>query len=354
MSIMDRIKKNSYVKQAEILEDSTLYDTTQTVLPIPMLNVAYSGSIDKGMASGITVIAGPTKHFKSLLALIGAAAYLKKHEDACMIFYDSEFGMPEAYFESLGIDRSRVWHVPVKHIEELKFDMIKQLEGLVRGDKVVFVVDSIGNIASKKEVEDAIAEKSVADMTRAKALKSLFRMVTPYATLIDIPMLFIAHTYKEQGLFPKDIVSGGTGPAYTANTIFIMGRRQEKVGTEIAGYHFIINIEKSRFVKEKSKIPITVTWESGVSTYSGLLDVAIEGGYVIKPKNGWYQAVDPKDGRDLLGKNYRAKETESSEFWNSIFKETNFAEWISARYTVGHRRLINDCEMTEENVQEEG
>ena len=135
------------------------------------------------------------------------------------------------------------------------------------------IIDSIGNIASKKELEDAMNEKSVADMSRAKQLKSLFRMTTPYLTMKDIPCIAINHTYKEQGLFPKDIVSGGTGVYYSADNIWIIGRQQDKVGTEIKGYHFVINVEKSRFVKEKSKLPISVSWEGGVQRWSGLLGI---------------------------------------------------------------------------------
>jgi hypothetical protein len=45
-------------------------------------------------------------------------------------------------------------------------------------------------------------------MTRAKQLKSLFRMVTPHLSLKDIPMAVVNHTYKEIGMFPKDIVGG--------------------------------------------------------------------------------------------------------------------------------------------------
>ena len=116
------------------------------------------------------------------------------------------------------------------------------------------MIDSIGNLASKKELEDAINEKSVADMSRAKALKGLFRMATPYLAMKNIPMLAVNHTYKEIGLFPKDVVGGGTGIYYSADNIWILGRQQDKVGTEIKGYHFVINVEKSRYVKEKSKI----------------------------------------------------------------------------------------------------
>ena len=91
----------------------------------------------------------------------------------------------------------------------------------------MIVIDSIGNLASKKEVEDALDQKSVADMSRAKQIKSLFRMVTPHLTLKDIPTVVVNHTYKEIGMFPKDIVGGGTGSYYSADNIYILGRQQE-------------------------------------------------------------------------------------------------------------------------------
>ena len=99
----------------------------------------------------------------------------------------------------------------------------------------MIILDSIGNLASRKEVDDALGGKTVADMSRAKQIKSLFRMVTPHLTMKDIPMVVVNHTYKEIGMFPKDIVGGGTGSYYSADSIFILGRQQEKDGTEITG-----------------------------------------------------------------------------------------------------------------------
>ena len=138
-------------------------------------------------------------HHNTSFALVMAKAYLDKHEDAIILFYDSEFGSPREYFEAYDIDTARVLHTPIKHVEELKFDLINQLEQITQEDKVIIVIDSIGNLASKKELEDAINEKSVADMSRAKALKGLFRMATPYLTMNDIPMVAINHTYQEIG-----------------------------------------------------------------------------------------------------------------------------------------------------------
>jgi len=344
MSVMDRLKKNSKLKHTEVLSKSKFFaEKDMITTDVPMINVALSGSIDGGLTPGLTVLAGPSKHFKTSFALLMAGAYMKKYPDAIMLFYDSEFGSPQSYFESFGIDVERVLHTPITNVEELKFDLIGQLEEIGRDDKVIVVIDSIGNLASKKELDDAINEKSVADMSRAKALKGLFRMSTPYLTMKDIPMLAVNHTYQEIGLFPKAIVSGGTGIYYSADTIWILGRRQNKKGTEVTGYDFVINVEKSRFVKEKSKVPVTVTWEGGVEKYSGLLEVGLAGGYVQKPSNGWYESINPATGELLTVNKVREAETSKEEFWTPIFEKTNFKEFVKKHYTIGYKSEIDDA-----------
>ena len=335
MSIMDKLKKNSKIKETEVLSDSKFFnDKDMIATSVPMLNVALSGSVDGGLAPGLTVLAGPSKHFKTSFALIMASAYLKRYPDAVMLFYDSEFGSPQSYFTQFDIDTSRVLHTPITDVEQLKFDLVSQLENITRGDKVIVVIDSIGNLASKKELEDALNEKSVADMSRAKALKGLFRMTTPYVNMKDIPLIAVNHTYMEIGLFPKAVVSGGTGIYYSADNIWILGRQQDKVGTEIKGYHFVINVEKSRYVKEKSKIPISVSWDGGVSSYSGLLDVAMSGNYVAKPSNGWYCRVD-RDTGELVDPKVREKETLEESFWLPILEETDFKQFVKDKFMIG-------------------
>ena len=340
MSIMDKLKKNSKVKQTSVLSESKFFNNKDMIpTEVPMINVALSGDTKGGLAPGLTVLAGPSKHFKTSFALIMASAYLKKYKDAVLLFYDSEFGSPQTYFETFGIDTTRVLHTPITNVEELKFDLIGQLEALERDDKVCVVIDSVGNLASKKELEDAINEKSVADMSRAKALKGLFRMCTPYLNMKNIPLIAVNHTYMEIGLFPKAVVSGGTGIYYSADNIWIIGRRQQKTGTEVTGYDFVINVEKSRYVKEKAKIPISVSWEGGVEKWSGLLDIALGGNYVSKPSNGWYCRVDRETG-ELVDPKVRLKDTLESKFWDPIFAETDFADYIKNGYQIGGNSII--------------
>jgi RecA/RadA recombinase len=341
MSILDKIKKNSTIKESAILSESKFF-TKKDMIPttIPVINVALSGRLDGGLTPGLTMWAGPSKHFKTAFSLLMAKSYLDKYEDAALLFYDSEFGTPQSYFDSFGIDTNRVVHTPITDIEQLKFDVMQQINNVERGDKLMIIIDSIGNLASKKEVEDALEQKAVADMSRAKQLKSLFRMVTPHLTMKDIPMVVVNHTYKEIGMFPKDIVGGGTGSYYSADNIFILGRQQEKDGTEVTGYNFIINVEKSRYVKEKSKIPVSVSFDGGISKWSGLLDLALESGHVIKPKNGWYA----KAGEE---KNYREKDTQNKDFWMPILMDRSFYDFVKNKYSIGSVDMIKADDLDE-------
>jgi RecA/RadA recombinase len=345
MSLLEKLKKNSTIKETEVLEKSKFFNKKDMIqTSVPMMNVALSGSLEGGLTPGLTVFAGPSKHFKTAFSLLLAKSYLDKYEDSVVLFYDSEFGSPQSYFDSFGIDTSRVLHTPITDIEQLKFDVMSQINNVERGDHVIVIVDSVGNLASKKEVDDALEGKSVADMTRAKQMKSLFRMITPHLTIKDIPMVVVNHTYSEIGLYPKQIVSGGTGIYYSADNIFIIGRQQEKDGTEVTGYNFIVNVEKSRFVREKSKIPIEVSFDGGISKWSGLLDVALEGGFVTKPSNGWYSIK----GED---KKYRQKDTYTKEFWLPVLKDKEFRDYIENRYLVAGGNIMSS--LTDVDLEEE-
>lgn len=336
MSLLEKMKKNSTIEQADILEDSTVFGEGQVVpTEIPILNIALSADLKGGLTSGVTMVAGPSKHFKSMIALFMVRSFLKQYKDGVVLFYDSEFGTPKNYFQSFGIDMQRVLHCPLLDVEQLKHDIMVQLKEFKRGDKVLIMIDSIGQLASAKEVEDALEGKQVADMTRAKAFKSLFRMVTPHLRLKDIPMVVVNHTYKEIGMYPKDIVGGGTGSYFAADNIWIIGRQQEKVDGEVAGFNFVLNIEKSRFVKEKSKFALTVLFDGGIELYSGLLEIALESGHVTKPMPGWYL----KKGATTK---VRESDTKKAEFWKDILTDGAFNDFIKTRYQVGYGDILKE------------
>lgn len=149
----------------------------------------------------------------------------------------------------------------------------------------------------------------------------------------DLSVADVEHYVLENG-----IVTHNTGPMYSADTVFIIGKRQIKDGTELQGYQFVLNAEKSRTVKEKSKFFINVKFDGGIDPYSGLLDVALELGFVVKPKNGWYARsyLDIDTGEMFVeDKNRREKDTYTSEFWGPLFKHEPFREAIKRRYQLG-------------------
>lgn len=348
--LMSKLSKVG-IKSTQLSKSEVYQDRDITTTSIPSLNIALSGDIDGGFGSGVGILAGPSKHYKSNTGLILVSDYLKKHEDSMCLFYDSEFGAPPDYWETQGIDSSRVLHVPIENIEDIKFDLPQKLENISRGDKVIIFVDSVGNLPSKKEVNDAIDGKATTDMTRARELKSFFRIVTPMIKMRNLPALFVAHTYQTLELYSKSVVSGGTGIYYSADWIIIFGRQQEKEASgdkELVGWNFILNTEKSRFVKEKTKIPLTVLFDSGISKYSGILDLALDSGDVIKPKNGYYALVDKSTGE--VGDSVKFPKTQTEEFLGNVLKRESFKQFIRDTYKLTKTKLEEDDIFTEEEV----
>lgn len=350
-NLLERILKNSPTKHASILSESEFFKD-KDVIPtdLPILNIAFSGSLDGGLSSGLTILAGASKSFKTLLALFCVKAYLDKYSDAVCVLYDSEGGITPEYLETNGIDPARVVHIPIEHLEMLKFDLVKTLKEIERKDKVIMMIDSIGNTASLKELEDAENEKSVAEMQRAKSMKALFRMITPSLIAKDVPCVTIAHTYQTMELYSKAVISGGTGLMYSANQAFIITKSQEKDSEGLAGWKFTINIEKSRFVREKSKLPFTVLYESGIQKWSSLFELALESGHIIKPKMGWYQIVDRETG-EIFDKSYRQKDIENNdEFFEKLIKDPTFKSFIEGKFKLsgGHLTSVSSIDDEEE------
>ena len=109
MSIMDKLKKNSKIKGTDTLSDSIYFSEKAMVkTDVPMINVALSGDPDGGLSSGLTVLAGPSKHFKTSFALLMAGAYLKEHKDFLHGFADFVFDRmdlaKQAYFDAEPFD----------------------------------------------------------------------------------------------------------------------------------------------------------------------------------------------------------------------------------------------------------
>ena len=346
MSLLKRlIESNAKGVDEAVLTESDFYtrgDEQFVTTPLPTFNIALSGNIKGGLTPGITIAAGESGTGKSLLGLVAAKAFLDKFKEGVVLFYDSEGGLPAASMRAMGIDVNRIIHIPVYHVEQLKFDLVQRFETVTSKDKVFVLVDSLGLLASKKEVEDAENEKSVADMSRAKAIRSMFRIVLPHFTNKGIYSYWVAHTYDEQGLFPKKILGGGTAVKLVANLVMVFSKSQEKDGTDLAGFNINISIMKSRFIKEKARLSMLLRFDGGFDQFSGIVDLGVECGLIIKPSNGYYQLVDTETGELLHGgKKFRLKEIQSAEYLVPVMRSEKFKRYVRDEYC-----LANDDKQT--------
>ena len=159
------------------------------------------------------------------------------------------------------------------------------------------------------------------------------------------PVYDISVSEAEHYVLENGVVTHNTGGMYSAMQVFIIGKSQEKEKIDgkdqLAGYNFTINIEKSRFVKEKSKFPFTVKFAGGINKWSGLLDLALESGHVIKPKNGWYQKVNMETG-EIGEKSFREKDTNSGDFWDEIIEAPSFNKFVETKFLVSNSTLVSD------------
>lgn len=343
-SLRDRLLATSTIDTTEIFADSKFNIEDFSPTDIPALNIILSGEVKGGVSPGLTQFAAPSKHFKSNFGLQCCKAFMDKHKDAIMLFYDCEFGITKNYVESADIDPSRIITTKFKTIEELRGDIANQLNSIDDGDKVIILIDSIGNMASAKECKDAEEGNSAADMTRAKVSKSLFRIATSSIRIKGIPLIAINHTYRTMEMFSTDKVSGGTGNYYSANGIFFIGRRQIKnsAGKEL-GFTFTLRPDKSRFIREKGiSVGINVHWDTGIQKFSGLVDMAMDAGLVIKPKNGYYSPVNPETG-EVSEKQYKEIDMNTSEeFWKDILDSKQFQDYLDTNVKIGTSKVVSN------------
>lgn len=334
-SLIERMLKAGVVKETSVMSETEFFKEKEYVhTGFPIIDVAFSAKLDGGFTPGVTILAGESKSYKTMLMLLCLSKFQEKFPEGIALLYDTEYGITPEYLESNSIDTSRVLHIPVDDLEQLKFDMSQRLEEITPKDKVFIGVDSLGMIASKKEVEDALNEKSVADMTRAKANKSLFRLITSKITKKGIYFFAIQHTYQTMEMYSRAVVSGGTGQIFAANTILIITKAQVKGADGLEGFKFTLNIEKSRYVREKSKLPFIANFESGIDRWSSIFDLAAEAGFVEKVSQGWWARVDLETGEVEEGKFREKAILEDNEFFERLIKNEKFKQFIEKKFSL--------------------
>lgn len=333
MSRFKEFLKIGAVDTASIMSESTFFkERTLTKTSLPILNVAFSGDLEDGFGCGLTVFAGDSATFKTNLSLLCLKSYLDAYDDACAFIYDSEFSIDEAYLASFGIDMDRIMHIPVQHVEELKHDIHLKLNAIKRGEHFFFLVDSLGNLVSKKTVDDVEAGKDTTDMTRAKSIKPLMGLITNGTNIKNVPCIVINHTYETQEMFSKTVISGGKAVTFNANNVFVMSRKKDvSADKSLTGFSFTITAHKSRSIKTFSKLSFDVSFDTGINPYSGILDLAVECG-MIKSSGGWYTVLD--ENQQPVGSKLRESQCNTEEVLGAVMKNPEFKKFVNKKYKL--------------------
>ena len=259
-----------------------------------MLNCLISADPFLGAPTGRSIqFAGQKGVGKTFVGLEIMKNALNIHKEYIGQILDSEFANSDDKSQrERGLPTEQILWTGIDTIEKTKTEIITQLDDIVKGEDCVMLIDSIGMLPSEKELLEArtiVAEKK--DMTRAQALKSLFRTITMPLGYKDVLMVVINHTYASVGSFiPHDVVAGGGGPAYGTSIIVIMSKSALKDGDEVVGAVIRAKTEKNRFAKEKAEIRFNIEFSGGINLYSGLLEFCVDERWLIPkgaiPKSG--------------------------------------------------------------------
>ena len=270
-------------KKTGILIDTDSKERTYINTDIYMLNALLSKSIFGGIADNrMTVFAGPETVGKSYLCYNIARNSQKIGKN--VIYIDTEFSIELSELSDFGIDISpeKFMLIRSNKVEDIKLMMSQFLNKLkaekIAGneiDETIVFLDSIGQLASNKEVDDALDGKIKVDMSRAKAIKSLFRIINADLGYLNIPLVCTNHTYKTMDLFPQDVMGGGKGVDYSASSIIYLSKAQLKTGNEddldlnSSGILVTAKAKKNRNAKPK-KIKFEINHTSGINPFKGL------------------------------------------------------------------------------------
>jgi len=251
-----------------------------------IFNGLISGSIFGGVSSNrITAIAGESSTGKTYFSLAVVKNFLDTNPDGYCLYFDTEAAVNKGLLESRGVDTTRLVVVNVVTIEEFRSKALRAIDIYLKKDEeerkpCMFVLDSLGMLSTEKEINDALNDKQVRDMTKSQLVKGAFRMLTLKLGQANVPLIVTNHTYDVIGAYvPTKEMGGGSGLKYAASTIVYLSKKKEKDGKEVIGNIIKAKTHKSRLTKENRQVEVRLYYdERGLDKYYGLLELGEIGG----------------------------------------------------------------------------
>jgi len=290
-----------YTQLAADIDDSETYVDTGSYI----FNGLVSGSIFGGVSGNkITAIAGESSTGKTFFSLAVVKNFLDSNPDGYCLYFDTEAAVNKSLLADRGIDLNRAVVLNVVTLEQFRSQALKAVDIYLKKKEedrkpCMFVLDSLGMLSTEKEINDALNDKQVRDMTKSQLVKGAFRMLTLKLGQANIPMIVTNHTYDVIGSYvPTKEMGGGSGLKYAASTIIYLSKKKEKDGTEVVGNLIKAKTAKSRLSKENKDVTVRLYYDDrGLDRYFGLLELGELGG-LWKNVAGRYEM----DGKKVYAK----------------------------------------------------
>ena len=295
MGFLDTVIKDSGNEFASKVSDGVAAGDTSSFVDTGsyIFNAVVSGSLFGGIPSNkVTALAGESSTGKTFFALSVVRNFLDNNSNGGVIYFESESALSKDLIETRGIDSKRMVIFPVATIEEFRTQAIRIVDKYMKEPKedrqpLMFVLDSLGMLSTSKEMDDALADKQVRDMTKSQLIKGAFRILTLKLGQAQIPMIVTNHTYDVIGSYvPMKEMGGGAGLKYAASTIVFLTKSKEKEGTDLVGNIIKCEAKKSRLSKEGSKVATRLYFdERGLDKYYGLIELGEKYGVFTRVGN---------------------------------------------------------------------
>lgn len=278
-SILDNIAKSVPIQVEKEIKEKKFISTGVYIVDAAMSGRLLGGGI---ATNRISVFAGESGAGKSFLAY--SVSKNAQKEGYSVIYIDTEQSVDLEDIPKFGVDNDleKFRLIRSNKVEDINITLTQLIDELKEQKmsgyelpKLMIVLDSLGQMASNKEKEDLLKGNIKQDMTKAKAIGSMFRSINNDLGYLDIPMVVCNHTYLTMDLFPQHVMKGGLSLLYTASVIGFMTKSKLKTGEEDdmdlgqSGISVLFKTQKNRLAKPK-KIRFDISFAHGMNPYTGL------------------------------------------------------------------------------------
>jgi RecA/RadA recombinase len=291
-----------------LANDKTTYTDTGSYV----LNALISGSIRGGLPSDTIVgIAGEKATGKTYVCISICKHFLEANPTGIVFYFDTEGAIKPNMVIDRGLPEDRFQLKKVNTLEQFRLETVRIVNDYMtyaEEDRppMLMVLDSLGNISTIKEIEEAAVDidKQKKDMTKAQLVRSVFRVLSIKLEEANIPLIVTNHVGVKigarvrAGMPPPIEMSGGEGLKFAASTILILTKSSiyDEKNKVYTGVRMKAALYKSRHTVEKMQAETKLDYATGMDRYYGLIEFAKKFDLTEKCGTGtkFTVGVDPK------------------------------------------------------------